>query len=399
MRTAAQDFAAQEQRKFPPPVSQTDVLAPLYGSLRPALPQELSAMVERGDVVLAEIGKVHPDVRTFFPRDGYAIEFTSGMLVYTELLARYCAATFVEGAVGSPALTLDDVKTLVASIIETYKKQAAAIWKKPDFAQKDIAITPAAAEFRDALLDCTRTFILAHEFGHVAMQAKLRPAVAPEDDELAADKIGLEFALPAGFEKHSARMAIAGAGMAIRLFVSLERFGVKFGAAYPPQEQRLAALQSAAGTLLGSDQRADEFSTVMVAILDLMDHLDNEIAGGNTAMTYTEQRARVGILARLIEVASGRLSPETVAAMIESYAAGLQRGELANVLNTLCSYYWDWIDMQGYFVAPQFLAKMTSFDMPRLVALSGALRALAAAMPESQRTLLDAKYAALLPSR
>ena len=392
MPTAAQAFVEKEWRDFPPPAGNGERVAQLYGALEPVLPDALNALKTGGDLVVAEIGEIHPDVRTFLPDGGYAVAFTSGMLAYTELVAKICAATFVHGAVGAPALSLDQVKTLLAAVMQTYVKQTRALWRKPDFEQQDVAVTDEAAQFRHGLLDCVRLFMLAHELGHVTMESKIRPPVAPEEDESAADKIGLEFALSAGAAKHSVRLAIAGAGLAIRLFVSLERFGVRFGSVYPPQAQRLADLEAAARNMLESEQLADEYSTVMVAILDLMDDLDNRIAANVFEMRYTESRGRIGLLARLIEVGAGNLSPEAFVEMLKPYAADLSSEELGRVLNALCRYYWDWVDTARYFFAPQFLAKQSMYTQAQLIAISRALRGIVPLLPDAQRALLDSKY-------
>lgn len=392
MSTASRQFVEKEWRDFPPPANDGERVSLLYAALKPVLPPALNALTDRDDLVVAEIGEIHPDVRTFFPDGGYAVTFTSGMLAYTELVAKICAATFVEGASGAPALSLDEVKTLLTSVMQTYVKQTRAIWRKPQFEQQDIPVSGAAATFRDGLLDCARLFMLAHELGHVTMEAKIRPPAAPEEDEVAADAIGLEFALSAGAAKHSVRLAIAGAGLAIRLFVSLERFGVRFGSVYPPQAQRLAELEAASRKLLESDQLADELSTVMVAILDLMDDLDNRIAANVFEMRYTESRARIGLLARSIEVASGNLTPEAFVEMLKPYAEDLTPAELGRVLDTLCKYYWDWADTAKYFFAPKFLAKQSAYTHAQLVGISQAIRAIVPLLPDAQRSLLDPKY-------
>lgn len=392
MPTASRQFVEREWRDFPPPCGNGERVGLLYTALKQVLPDAMNALADRDELVVAEIGEIHPDVRTFLPDGGYVITFTSGMLAYTELIAKICAATFVEGAYGTPSLSLDEVKALLTSVMQTYVKQTRALWHKPDFKQQDVPVGAPAAQFRDGLLECTRLFMLAHELGHVSMEAKIRPAVAPEEDEVAADSIGLEFALAAGAAKQSVRLAIAGAGLAIRLFVSLERFGVRFGSVYPLQAERLAALEAAARKMLASEQLADELSTVMVAVLDLMDDLDNRIAANVFEMRYTESRARIGLLARLIEVGSGHLSPEAFVEMLKPYALDLARAELGRTLNTLCSYYWDWADTARYFFAPQFLAKQSIYTHEQLIAISEALRSVVPLLTNEHRNLLDPQY-------
>lgn len=392
-RTAARQRIASEQKRFPPPKSADgrDRAAAILELLAAFLPPELNAVAARDDLVAGEVGEIHPDVRTAYPQNGYSIEFTTGMMLFTELVARYCAGTFVEGASGSPALDLDAVKSLFEAVMKTYLAQTRTVWKvfQPKFEETDVRISAAAAEFRDGLLESSRVFMLAHEVGHVAIATGVRARVT-DNEEIDADTIGLSYALPAAAASHHWRIAIAGAGLAIRMYVSLQAFGLRLSSAYPPQNERLALLEKRLRALLGSDQRADEFSTVMVAILDLMDDLDARIKGETAVMRYTESRVRIGLLARLIEVASGRLSVDAFVAMIDPYAIGSSAEALAGAFNSLHDYYWDWVDLRKYFFAPHYLEERTMFDQQRLVAMSEALRAVAAAMPGKYRSLIRA---------
>ncbi|HLI97138.1 MAG TPA: hypothetical protein VKT72_13800 [Candidatus Baltobacteraceae bacterium] len=380
MPTAAQARLSEEQKRYPPP---SDRVSNLYAALQAYVPAEVQKLAAQGDLVAGEIGEIHPDVATaYLKAGGYSIEFTTGMMLYTELIARYCAGLFVEGAVGATPITVDEVNALLEAVMQTYKQQSRAIWKifRPKFAPQDVPISPAAAQFRDGILDSMRIFMLAHELGHVAISANI---CKPESDneEVAADALGLQFALPATAEKHSWRIALAGAAAAIRIFVSLQRFGVRFSSAYPPQDQRLASLEARTRAMLGCEQRADEAGTVMVAILDMMDDLDSRIQPGEATWHYTEQRARIGLLARLIEVANGNISPDDFVEMLGPYQADLQPDVMARILKTLHEYYYDWADTQGYYMTPTFVAQQSLFSHKKLIALSLALRAIVPKLP------------------
>ena len=250
MPTAAQARLSEEQKRYPPP---SDRIANLFAVLQPHVPPEVQKLAERGDLVAGEVGEIHPDVATaYLNGGGYSIEFTTGMMLYTELIARYCAGLFVEGAVGATAITLDEVKALLEAVMQTYQQQSRAIWKvfRPKFAPRDVPVGPATAKFRDDILDSMRIFMLAHELGHVAISEKV---CKPESDneEVAADALGLQIGLPAIAEKHGWRIALTGCAAAIRIFVSLQRFGVHFSSAYPPQDQRLASLEEKTRARLG----------------------------------------------------------------------------------------------------------------------------------------------------
>lgn len=375
MPTAAQARLSEEQKRYPPP---SDRVKDLYAALEQHLPPEVQQLAAQGNLVAGEVGEIHPDVATAYPdAGGYSIEFTTGMMLYTELVARYCAGLFVEGAAGATTITIDEVIALLEAVMQTYKQQSRSMWNifRPKFAPQDVAVSPAAAQFRDGILDSMRIFMLAHELGHVAISANACKT-DNDNEELAADSLGLQFGLPAAAEKHSWRIALAGTAAAIRIFVSLQRFGVRFSSAYPPQDERLEVLEARTRAILGGDQRADEAGTVMVAVLDMMDDLDSRIQRQKTEWRYTEQRARIGLLARLIEVANGNISPGDFVDMLQPYQADLQPDVMARVLKTLHEYYYAWAATQGTYIAPDFLARRSLFSHQKLIALSLALRAI-----------------------
>ena len=393
--TPAQAYLNDRQRRFPPPRSANGVnrIEGHFAALRTGLPPELSTLFDNGTLVIGEVGIRNPDVvTTTLDAGGYAIEFSTEMIAYAETIVRVCSGRFDENANKTMALELPRVEELLQEAIRTYRREGNWMWSvlRPHFNDEAVTVTPWLTKIRGDLLDCTVRFMLAHELGHVAINAGLRQASGPESHEVDADRIGLSFFLPTMVQTYEPRLPVAAAGLAIRLFVSLERFGVRFASVYPPQAERLELLRKAFLPLADSEQRCDELSTVMVALLDQFDDLDDALDDKHLETPISVNSLRINFLSRLIEVQRGNLSIDGFIHDIGVFAVLVPRADLAAALSVVCDYYWGWADTVGVYFRE--LGTMSIYDHQQLIGMSLALRAIGGKLSDADRTLLPVRY-------
>jgi hypothetical protein len=394
----AQAALAEKQRRFPPPGGPNgDRVAKLVASLRPSLPPELAALLDSDTLAVGELGEVHPDVATWpIGENRYVITFSTGMFVYLETVVRALSARFVFGASGPMAMEFEQVAGLLRDAMKTYRRQTSLVWSlfHPQFRDEDVQLSPELATIRATLIDLTARFLLAHEFGHVAIGAKVRPR-SSDSEETDADRIGLEFSLRAAFATQEQGLAVAAAALAIRLYVSLQRFGARFTGAYPPMETRLSTLNDALLPILGSVQRRDELSRVMVATLDYADALDKAIDPSKASLPMSTDHLRIEMIALLYELSRGGLSDTLFDQNLQALAKDVPLDEFGTALTQVCEYYWQWADTVGMYFRD--LEERSLYSHEWIIENSRALRAAVVRLPDAQRSLLPEQYRATTP--
>jgi len=352
----------------------------LAGVLVDSLPAELKALAESGEVVVGEIGEFKPSVATY-PVEGqeFCVEMTTGLMDFYYAVGRAIGgliAIYTDST--TPVVRATQGPTAVAESIaanfQQWKSFAEQGWldrifvSLPRVSRSDFALDIRAMDIVERLVTGAEIFMIAHEFGHVAMGRGL--AEPPHvNEELSADTLGVEFFTPAAMDHHfGLRTTLACAAFSMRILAGLERVGVAFGPVYPPARDRIENLQrSFRARYCPNEQYYDEASTIMVNYEDLLDAVDNLITPGSAPKTPDAWRARVRIIAELQEVAMKRLAPERFARHLRLIAEARPATEMAAIIAALRDYYLS----QGTRVA--YLPPATRRDMGE--ALGAALKA------------------------
>jgi hypothetical protein len=215
-------------------------------------------------------------------------------------------------------------------------------------AQKgDSRIRPASFELPDnvrflaeRLSTSAELFMIAHEFGHVALDSELAEPVH-HDDEADADEIGLSYYLPSSTPQIGLRTTLGGMGFAVRVTGSLQEVGAEFSRAYDPPAKRLERLLQSVRRRAPSDAYHDESSTVLVNYLDQMDHADalRRAIPIVRSAAMNEWQGRVRLIAVLEEVAQGRAGREAFEALCRSTSIEASVSTLAAVGERIVHYY------------------------------------------------------------
>jgi hypothetical protein len=395
-RSSAQIQLAEQQQELPLPseAAGTGRVDGMVTELRRFLPAEIVAGLDAGRVVAGEIGEAHPDVTTDPVGAGeFLITFSTGMFRFVEAVIAAFSRTIVRGPVAAVNTFFDAAVDALRLNLQVYRSQTGASWNEltpPAFMSDDVAGDEHVRAWMNALISLTSQFMLAHEFGHVAIGLGLADSIKATE-ETDADRLGLNYSLRAAIEaQQQIGIAVCAAGFAIRIYVSLERFGVRFSSSYPPMNQRLATLNAALVEQFGTQQRADEVSRLMVAMLDAMDHLDDLIDPSQHETPLTVDRLRVGIIARLYELARGHLDVEGFVAEMRALRARCSADEFVIGFTAICDYYWDWANTVGMFVVD--LPERSTYDHSWLIANSRALRDAVAHFSEAERAQLPIRY-------
>jgi len=317
--TPAQASLAKKQASSPPqyPLREgKDRALQKYEVLAPALPGELRELVTSGAVAIGEVGRFVPDLATIpVSGGGFVIEFTTGMMDFAYAVGRAMAGIHVghndSGPENEVALGIDRLAQLVAEVFDQWRRHVRWSWLRPgkriQYAQ--FAIAPGPREWIEGLVTNAEIFMLGHELGHVALNRRLRSPEFSSQEE-SADALGLEFFLIGAETRLNRRIAYAAPVFALLLFEGLERIGVKFSAAYPPQSKRIELLRRAVRARCPSEQAYYELTTTMVSYQDLMDDIIRHIDKKFDTVAADAERILVRLIAQLIEVGAGKVSVE-----------------------------------------------------------------------------------------
>jgi Arc/MetJ family transcription regulator len=119
----------------------------------------------------------------------------------------------------------------------------------------------------------------------------------------------------------------------------LERVGVHISSEYPPASERTENLRRALRELTESDLDVDEMLTIAVALQELMDDVDDVIAGVARRTHVDIYRSYVGLLSRLEEVVRGRITEAEFIRGVEEIARNLGMDRMRKVANHLANSY------------------------------------------------------------
>lgn len=363
--TSARTYLAHLRKEHPPsyPLNSRgfDRAQALAGVLFGAFPPAMLDLLAQGRVALGEVGIATPDIRTDhhgLDKGERCVVVHSGQMdfYYAVSRAAHGVARVYVGNDPTPrnemALPMNESVRLITEALVDWRRmcqprfvdQVRRLFGAQD---KDARIRPAGFELPDGvhalaerLSTCAELFMVAHEFGHVAIDGGL---VAPPcaDEEAAADAVGLSYFLPSSVPQIGLRATLAGMGFAIRVTGSLQEVGAEFSRAYDPPADRLGRLLQDVRRLAPSDAYHDESSTVLVNYLDQMDHADalRRARPVTRSAAMNEWQGRVRLIAVLEEVVHGRSGRAAFESLCRSTAKEASLATLATIGERLVQYY------------------------------------------------------------
>ncbi len=329
-------YVEKVRKKYP--LNGPDRIGQIYAITARSLPAELTRLVKERVIVIGTIDRNRPDAYTIHLRDGSAIVFTSGMMDFIYAVTRSLVGTFVghgnEGIEYQQALGIGDVADLVAGLFNQWKAQRR--WytcsKKIDYPR--FRLNKDAHRIAETVATNAEAFILCHELAH-AMTAH----EGGEDTEENADALGLKYFLSAAVQENRYRIPIASAMLVIRIFAGLESVGMHISGEYPPSAERSENLRRTVRTRFATDFDLDKKMTIAVALQDLMDDVDDVIAGVARGSHIDVYRSYVGLLARLEEVMSGKITEEVYTRETQEMAHRIGMCRMHEVANLLARSY------------------------------------------------------------
>jgi hypothetical protein len=315
--TPAQQYLLERQRRYPPrylKISGLDRVKNLYEILRPELPVELTTMVSSGTIAIGEVGHNVPDVRLIPINSGnFVIEFTSGMMDFQYGVARALAGLDQSNAgLNAQPQTVVSVASVVEHLLRQWARYTRWHWLWPWRRIKvaDFLIAREVQNWIEMIVTMQELFLLAHELGHVALDIGL-VKLTSDNNEVDADRCGLEFLIPA-VEKHwHKRIVYAGPIISIRILAALEGLGVEFSEQYPLQTKRLELLREQIFNICPTKHYYYEVSTIMVSYQDMFDDIERHINPTSQPALPDAERVLIRLVAELEEVARGNVSLQT----------------------------------------------------------------------------------------
>jgi hypothetical protein len=363
--TSARRYLAGLQKTHPPsyPLNSGgfDRAQALAGVLFKALPPAMLDLLAQGRVAVGEVGIATPDIRTDhggLDRGERCIVVHSGQMYFYYAISRaaHGVARIYVGNSPQPqnemALPMNESVRLITEALLDWRRmcqprfidQVLGLFKAK---KEDERIRPAGFELPESvrilaerLATSAELFMLAHEFGHVALDSGLAEPM-DDQDEANADEIGLSYYLPSSTPQIGLRTTLAGMGFAVRVTGSLVEVGVASSQAYASPGERLERLLQSVRRRAPSDAYHDESSTILVNYLDQMEHADELRRGrpvaGSAAMNEWKGRAR--LIAVLEEVAKGRAGAAAFESLCRSTAKEASADALAKIGERLVQYY------------------------------------------------------------
>lgn len=336
-----QEYIADRQRVLPPVYYKQDGGQQLFTALAQRLPPDVRALFEAGTIGGGEVGDMSAEAR-MKELDGskYAIEFFSGLMrlfyscsriigaratVHTRPPTPDASGVLSEppDSVVKPSVTDADGAQLIAMLFREYQRTGIAGVQQFPIHAEQIRIADMYA--REAEI-----FILAHESGHAWKRASHKPvSVDPEtNEEIVADGLAGTW-----FLEHlanpapglSPRMMYAGSEMALRIFASMEKIGIKFCGTHPPAGKRLEAFRALARRVCKSEADYMSLSTIAVASDQLWDHVEAILTSQNgqvAPVELTVDRLESTLIVLVQETQSAAMTLESAIVEAQSIIKG-----------------------------------------------------------------------------
>ncbi len=272
----------------------------LYEKLCLGLPNEIKTRVEQGQIVVGEVGLKNPFAYIEkFSEDQSLIVMHSGIFEFLYRIARPLSATIfrVEGKSEEIGINTSDLARIICEIFWWQEKTN-------DNFGPGYLISNEQKYLANLLANSAESFLLAHEFGHAAIWlgadvGVLQSPLSPEDEETAADALGLHMFIsaqtadpntPEGFLELS--LAYAGAEFSLQVWDVMSRLNLGFvDGVHPPSRRRIDELRT---TLRGFTE-TDEVHNALLQIAKQLDQIFGEVVriidsrGGEYADLYDQQ--------------------------------------------------------------------------------------------------------------
>ena len=326
------------QRKYP--FTGQDRIGQIYAITAQSLPTALTQLVEQRVIMLSTICKTRPDAYTYHLRGGSAIVFTTGMMDFIYAVTRSLAGLFSSprnaGVEYEKALGIGDVADLVAKLFNEWKSQRRWYNRPKQINYPRFRLSEFSHNMAETLAKNAEAFILCHELAH----AMIAHQGNDDDTEEHADALGLKYFMSAAVRNNQYRIPVASVMLVVRIFISLERVGVHISNAYPQQSDvRSENLRRALRELPASDLDIDEMMTIAVALQNLMDDVDDLIAGVSRGAHMDVYRIYVSLLSLLEEVVKGRVTEEAFVCEVERITSHIGVDRIHEVANFLAKSY------------------------------------------------------------
>lgn len=315
-----------------------DRIGQIYAITAQSLPTALTQLVEERVIVLGTVCQTWPDVYTVHLRGGSAIVFTTGMMDFIYAVTRSLVGMIVgygnAGIEYQQALGIGDIADLVAWHFKEWRSQRRWYNRSKQINYPRFRLNEDAHRIAETLATNAEAFILCHELAH-AMTAHQ----GGEDTEEHADTLGLKYFMSAAVKNNQRRMPVASVMLIVRIFASLERVGVHISNDYLPSDERTENLRRGLRELPASDLDIDEMMTIAVSLQELMDDVDDVIAGVTRGIRVNVYRSYVSLLSRLEEVVRGRITEEEFVRGVEEIARYIGMDRMSKAVNLLENSY------------------------------------------------------------
>lgn len=332
----------------------------LAGVLFESLPPAVQERVADGRVVIGELGIATPDAYTAqqgLDEGQRCIVLHSGQMDFYYAISRAAHAVGqVHDATGRPlnqmVLPMSEAFRLITETLRDWKlhcqptlgEQIRGWFGSVPSDQRIGALSVALPEevrgYAERLTTSAELFIMAHEFGHVALGCGAVAALT-QREEADADQIGLAFYLPASKAQFNTRTAVAGMAFAIRVTASLVDVGAQFSHAYDPPAERLSKLLATLRAGAPSEAYHDESATVMVNYLDELDFADQMRRGQPIQRSdlMNEWQGRVRLIAVLEATVRSGAGYGAFEALCTVTAQSVHPAVLEKIAACLIQYY------------------------------------------------------------
>lgn len=332
----------------------------LAGVLFESLPPSVRERLEDGRVVVGELGIATPDVYTAqqgLDEGERCVVMHSGQMDFYYAISRAAhGVAQVHDATGKAlnemALPMSESMRLITETLLDWKKhcqpsfgEQVHAWFGADPSKARISasgfeLPEEIRNYAEKLTTSSELFMLAHEFGHVALSCGAATPLSNRE-EPDADLIGLGFYLPASLAQLDTRFTLAGMAFAVRVTASLQEVGAQFSHAYDPPEERLGKLLAALKARAPSEAYHDESATIMVNYLDELDYADQYRRGRPVQheAAMNEWQGRVRMIAVLEATARGNAGYGAFEALCTNTYQDVAAPALEKIGACLIQYY------------------------------------------------------------
>lgn len=318
--TAAAFDLTRRQRRWPPwtdlpwaPPDATERATPsrLMNMLPAKAQLRLAVGLKGRDFRIGELGITSPNAVTQSYSDGsVCVRLHGGLIDFVHAVTRVLFAGAHVTERSQPVLPATAGLGIVAHRLSLLYGQwrGGAVWSGQRLRVEGFALPAPPAHEAEHLARTALLFFLCHETGHAVLHGDIDPDARNAAQEHQADAFGLDLAVRGyGIGRSDAKMAIAGALVAIRILAALQLLRHVFPGVHPPPVERLDRLRRAVRRMCDSRRSYIEFTTIAYAFEEQMHAAEQSIAGGDGLTAVTDERLVSRLYAMLFEYARDTL--------------------------------------------------------------------------------------------